>query len=104
MKSEATKSYTDQVVIDPDNQMPIEFKKSFRRTCEDFRDVINPNPGRYNNSYGDVDCSIDFCSTPPPSVRARLPNYSNEKLKLMAEQMDKMEAMGVLAKGRLHFK
>ena len=98
LKSEANKSYTDQVVIDPDNQMPEEFRNSFRTTCEEFRDVINPNPGRYNNSYGDIDCSIDFCSTPPPSVRARLPNYSNEKLKLMAEQMDKMEAMGVLAK------
>ena len=96
--SEVNKSYTDQVVIDPDNQLAKIWKERFKKTCERFSDVINPNPGRYNNHYGDVDCTIDFCSTPPPSIKARLPNYSSEKLKLMAEQMDKMEEMGVLAK------
>ena len=73
-------------------------EKKFQDVCEEYTDVINPNPGRYNNFYGAVDCSLDFCSTPPPSIRARLPNYSTEKLQIMAKQMDKMEAMGVLAK------
>ena len=95
---EANKSYTEQVVIDPDDHMSIEWKQTFRQTCEEFTDVINPNPGRYNNSYGDVDCSMDFYSKPPPAVKARLPNYSTDKLKIMGEQMDKMEEMGVLAK------
>ena len=84
--------------IDPDDQLAKVWKERFKRTCERFSDVINPNPGRYNNYYGDVDCTIDFCSTPPPSVKARLPNYSSDKLKLMAETMDRMEEMGVLAK------
>ena len=97
-ESEAGKSYTSQVVIDPDNQLSQIWKTKFKNVCEEFIDVINPNPGRYNTFYGDVDCSIDFCSTPPPSVKARLPNYSLDKLKIMAELMDKMETMGVLAK------
>ena len=97
-ESEANKSYTNEILIDPDNQLPAVWKEKFKDTCEEFCDVINPNPGRYNNYYGNVDCSIDFCSTPPPSVKARLPNYSTEKLKIMADQMDKMETMGVLAK------
>ena len=97
-KSEVNKSYTDQVKIDPDSQLDKEWNEKFRETCERFSDVINPNPGRYNNYYGNVDCTIDFCSTPPPSIKARLPNYSSEKLKLMADQMDKMEEMGVLAR------
>ena len=97
-KSEANKSYTNDVKIDPDDQLAKVWKERFRRTCDRYSDVINPNPGRYNNHYGNVDCTIDFCSTPPPSVKARLPNYSTEKLKIMAEQMDKMEEMGVLAK------
>ena len=97
-KSEANKSYTNDVKIDPDDQLAKVWKERFRRTCDRYSDVINPNPGRYNNHYGNVDCKIDFCSTPPPSVKARLPNYSTEKLKIMAEQMDKMEEMGVLAK------
>ena len=65
--SEVNKSYTDQVVIDPDNQLAKIWKERFKKTCERFSDVINPNPGRYNNHYGDVDCTIDFCTTPPPS-------------------------------------
>ena len=69
-KSEAGKSYTDEVLIDPDDQLAKVWKERFRITCDRFCDVINPNPGRYNNYYGDVDCSIDFCSTPPPSVKA----------------------------------
>ena len=64
--------------------------------CQNYSDVINPNPGRYNNFYGDVDCSIDFCSSPPPSVKARLPNYSQDKLKIMADLMDKPEVAGVV--------
>ena len=97
-KTEANKSYTEQVVIDPDNQLSQDWKNQFKDVCEHFIDVINPNPGRYNNYYGDVDCSIDFCSAPPPSVKARFPNYFHEKLKTMAELMDTMESMGVLAK------
>ena len=72
-------------------------KEDFKKVCDDFTDVINPNPGRYNNCYGDVDCTIDFCSSPPPSVKARILNYSDEKLKIMGDVMDKMESMGVLA-------
>ena len=97
VKKEANKSYTHQVIIDPDNQMTEQWKENFKKVCDDFTDVINPNPGRYNNYYGDVDCTIDFCSSPPPSVKARLPNYSHEKLKIMGDVMDKMESMGVLA-------
>ena len=78
-KSEANKSYTDDVRIDPDNQLGKDWKERFQKTCDTYSDVINPNPGRYNNYYGNVDCTIDFCSTPPPSVKARLPNYSTEK-------------------------
>ena len=95
---EENKSYTEEVKIDPDDQLAKVWKERFKRTCERFSDVINPNPGRYNNYYGNVDCSIDFCSTPPPSVKASLPNYSSEKLKIMDETMDKMEKMGVLEK------
>ena len=89
--------YVDQVVIDPDNQFNQEWKSRFRMLCKEYADTINPNPGRYNGYYGEIDNSIDFISTPPPSVKARLPNYTADKLKLMAELMDKLESMGVLA-------
>ena len=33
---------------------------------------------------------------PPPSIKARIPNYPHEKLRLMGKLMDDMETMGVL--------
>ena len=90
--------YIDQVVIDPDDQLDIMWKNKFKDLCMEYADTINPHPGRYNGYYGEIDNSIDFISTPPPSVKARLPNYSADKLKLMAKLMDDLESMGVLAK------
>ena len=90
--------YLDKVVIDPNDQLGSEWKRKFKNLCKEFADTITPYPGRYNGAYGDIDNSLDFTSTPPPSVKARLPNYSTEKLKIMANLMDELETMGVLAK------
>ena len=35
--------YTDQVTIDPDNQLQTCWKKAFRELCSKFSDVLNPN-------------------------------------------------------------
>ena len=91
-------NYLEQIVIDPDNQLNDEWKKKFKDLCRRFSDTINPNPGRYNGYYGEIDNSLDFISTPPPAIKARLPNYSADKMKIMAQLMDKLETMGVLAK------
>ena len=45
-----------------------------------------------------MDNSINFTSVPPPTIRAHLPNYSYEMLKIMGEKMDKLEDWGVLVK------
>ena len=91
-------SYLEQIIIDPDDQLDISWKSKFKSLCASFSDTINPFPGRYNGYYGDIDNSIDFISSPPPSVKARLPHYSADKLKIMAKLMDELETMGVLAK------
>ena len=92
------KSYLDQIVVDPDNQFSNDWKLKFRSLCSQFSDTKSPFPGRYNGFYGDIDNSIDFVSTPPPSVKARLPHYSADKMKIMGQLMDDLELMGVLAK------
>ena len=90
-------SYLEDVQIDPDNQLTPEWKKKFSSLCEKFTAIITPVPGRYNGYYGHVDNSLNFSSTPAP-VKARLPNYSHEKLLIQAQEMDKMEQYGVLCK------
>ena len=91
-------SYINEVSIDPDKQLSVGWRDKFKSLCIEYSDTINPNPGRYNGYFGNVDNSIDFLSTPPPSVKARLPQYSSEKLKIMGKLMDDLENMGVLAK------
>ena len=66
--------------------------------CSDFKDIINPCPGKYNGYYGRVDNSINFASAPPPTIRAHLPKYSHEMLTILADKMDKLETWGVLRK------
>ena len=88
--------FLQDIKLDPDDQLSKDWKNKFYGICSQFKDVINPNPGRYNGYYGDIDCSINFASSPPPSVKARIPNYPHSKLQLMGKLMDDMERMGVL--------
>ena len=70
----------------------------FRTVCEEFSDIINPRPGKYNGYYGRVDNPINISSVLPPTVRAHLPNYSHEMLQILAAKMDKLKDWGVLKK------
>ena len=95
---QTSRSYVEDVQIDPDKQLSTDWRMKFRNLCMEYSDIINPSPGRYNGFYGEIDNSIDFLTTPPPSVKARLPHYSTDKLKIMAKLMDDLENMGVLSK------
>ena len=88
--------HTQDIKLDPDDQLSQGWKEKFQNVCSEFKDIFNPNPGRYNGFYGDIDCSLNFASVPPPSVRARIPSYPHDKLQLMGKLMDDMEQMGVL--------
>ena len=89
-------SYIADIKIDPDGQLTEDWKLKFKRLCEKFSHIINPAPGKYNGYYGRVDNSLHFISTPAP-VKARLPNYSHDKMMIQAREMDKMEKYGVLS-------
>ena len=90
--------YVNEVVIDPDEKLPAQWRNRFKTICSNFRDIITPRPGKYNGFYGRIDNSINFSNTPPPSIRAHLPKYSHTMLQVMAKKMDKLEEWGVLRK------
>ena len=91
-------SHVKDTKVDPDDILDDHWKSHFTDMLHNFSDVIDPNPGQYNNYFGNVDCSINFVKLPPASIKARLPSYSHEKLVEMGKMMDQMEKMGVLAK------
>ena len=97
-KADEGPHYVLEVSIDPDNILPTEWKERFASICTEFSHVITPRPGRYNGYYGRVDNSLNFATVPPPSIKARLPKYSQEMMKILGEKMDKLEEWGVLVK------
>ena len=90
--------FMKEICIDPDDMMTPAWKDRFYSICKDFSGIITPRPGKYNGYYGRIDNSLNFSSTPPPSIRAHLPKYSHDMLQVMARKMDKLEDWGVLAK------
>ena len=63
-----------------------------------FKDIITPNPGKYNGTFGHVSTDINFATPPPSNLKSYLPKYSQEMMKLLAEKMDQLEKWGVLRK------
>ena len=88
----------EQVSIDPDNRLSQEFKQMFTDIIRSYSDMITPIPGRYNGYYGQVNCALTLTNNPPPSLKPRLPNYSDEKLNILAKLIDDMEEWGVVVK------
>ena len=40
-----------KVEIDPDNQMPAEWKEKFWEITRKYQKILDPAPGKYNNYY-----------------------------------------------------
>ena len=93
-----SENFLSDISVDPDNILSSAWKQKFYNVCRRFSHIITPRPGKYNGFYGRIDNSINFASKPPPSIRAHLPKYSHDMLKIMGEKMDKLEEWGVLVK------
>ena len=91
-------NFVDDVKIDPDNRMNAEWKQKFRELCQEYSDIINYRPAKYNGFYGDVDNTIEFASIPPPTNKIHMPKYNEQKNLILAEKMDQLERWHVLAK------
>ena len=91
-------SYIKDISLDPDNIMPIVWKKRFLKLCQDYSSIITPVPGKYNGAFGWTSTDINFVSKPPAISKTYLPKYSQEMMQLLANKMDTLESWGVLRK------
>ena len=91
-------NFIADVKIDPDDTMSVPWKNKFRSLCEEYKDIINYRPARYNGFFGDVDNRIDFASVPPPTSKIYMPKYSEKMNQILAKKMDQLEEWNVLAK------
>ena len=88
--------YVDKVKIDPDNILTEEEKQAFRQVCEDYKDIIRPEPGRYNGKSGSINNRINFHSRPAPNKRIYQQKLTDSMKQRLAEKMDKLHSYGVL--------
>ena len=91
-----TINYIEDIKIDPDKLWDQDTRDKFLELSKEYSDIITPIPGRYNGASGHVWTGIDFRTIPPPSYKARIPNYPPDQMRAMADIMDKMLAWKVL--------
>ena len=90
--------HCNSIAIDPDNQLSHDDRSQFRRLHKQYNEVFNKRIDKYNDYSGCVRAFINMGPVDPPPVKARLPSYNTEKLRLLQEKMDELEDLGVLAK------
>jgi len=90
--------FTSDVVIDPDKLMEDSWKYSFKKLCDEYTDIIQYTPGIYNGRFGFIQNTVEFTNIPPPNSKCYVPKYNKEQMDLLADQMDELLELGVLAK------
>ena len=95
-KKLAEENHVDKVQIDPGNILKEEERLAFRAVCEEYADIIRPEPGRYNGSAGYVDNRINFHSKPAPNKKIYQQKLTDGMKQKLAEKMDKLHSYGVL--------
>ncbi len=87
----STKSVTTHsecINLDPDNKLSKPEREAFIRLHSRYDNVFNAKIGKYNNASGSVQACINMGPVEPPVLKARLPSYNSEKMKLLQEKMD----------------
>ena len=89
--------HTSKIQLDPNNILSPSQVAETRRLCQEFQDVIRPEPGLYNGHYGHIDNKLEFKDKPPPTTRIHLQQSLSEDIKrILGEKMDQLHDWGVL--------
>ena len=89
---------SSSVVLDPDNVLPEQMAKKFVDLHRQYDHVFNDKISRYNGFSGSIEGNVNMGRVLPPQRKARIPQYSREKLNLLQNKFDELEREGVFAK------
>ena len=87
-----------EIVIDPDNITPPEYKEKLECICESFSHVFSPKFKGYNGRDGAVKAVVNMGPALPPQRKGRVPQYNKDKLDIQQDKCDELEDLGVLRK------
>ena len=86
-----------QVQTDPDNRLTPKMREKFKNVTRRYKKLFTKRPGKYNGTMGAVSNNLTFSGVPPRNEKVRVPNYSKDMNNKLADRMDELEDMGVLA-------
>ena len=90
--------YSQSVSVDPDKQLPAEYRQAFVDLNREFDDVFSDTLEGYNGFYGDFKATVNMGPTLPPQRKGRLPQYNRDKLSELQDKFDELENLGVFCK------
>ena len=83
------------IVLDPNNITPPEYKERLESICESFSHVFSPRFKGYNGRDGAVKAVVNMGPALPPQNKGRLPQYNQDRLDIMRDEFDELEELGV---------
>ena len=91
-------SSSDDITIDPNNQLSSAWCDKFYKLHIDFDSVFEPTTGCYNDSSGRIRARVNILTVHPPTKKLHVPNYSNSNSQLLQSKFDELECQGVFAR------
>ena len=88
--------HTDSIQLDPGGILTPAERVEIKKLCQEYKDVIRPEPGLYNGHFGHIDNKIDFKSKPPYTQRIYQQKLTEPMTQILAKKMDDLHSWGVL--------
>ena len=95
--SNVQKFHSSDILLDEHGQLSVNERQEFAKTNMDYDSVFDPKILSYNDRYGVVRSHVQIGPVLPPPRKGRIPMYDQSKLKILQEEADKLEKLGVLA-------
>ena len=93
-----TQSYhSSNVILDQDGQLSFKERQLFSNTLREYDKAFDPNITTYNDRFGVIRSNVHMGPVLPPPRKGKIPLYNLSKLKILQEEADKLEKLGVLA-------
>ena len=84
--------FSDKVAVDPDGQLSVQQRNSFKDILNEFDNVFTPNFGVYNDKSGRIRANVNIGPVEPPPRKGKLPFYNQTNLQKLQDEADKLKA------------
>lgn len=94
----STVLHSDTVNVNPDHILTPDAQQLVCKALKDHDSLFNPQFSIDNGKARNFDMKINISPTQHPQRKGHLPPYSTEKLQILQDRCNELEALGVLRK------